>query len=369
MKRQWTFEPGIYAREDCHTLWIHYGGAGGATIRERTTTTDIQKARELRAKRLLQQRRGEPGLAAERIRVTHLLDAYVTHRQLRGGDLSTLQAHVKALRAGLGRRRAIDITMDTIETLQLAWQRAGTTNATTNRRMNTLRAAFNLAKKAKTLVLVPHIPRLDEPSRRGRHLGVTDTATLDEQLPPYLKPFFSFAYLNGTRKGQLARTLRRFVELERGVVSWPPDECKHKEAHTLPLEGASLELVAQLMKKPPIHCPYLFHGPRCRAGRQPSKRYGCIGDFKRAWRTALTAAGLPIGRKSGGFVFHHTRNTAVTNLRATGLDEADCMQVTGHQTGHVFRHYDLGDVEALRRRLATARKKSAAVTPLHSVAR
>jgi integrase len=162
--------------------------------------------------------------------------------------------------------------------------------------------------------------------------------------------------------------LRRYVDLELGVVSWPPFECKHKEAHTLPLEGASLELVTALMKKPPLWCPYLFHGPRCKPGRQPSKRYGCVGDFKRAWRTALTAAGLPIGRKSGGFVFHHTRNTAVTNLVASGLAEADCMQVTGHQTNHTFRWYDIGNVNALRQRIAAART-SAALTPLHSVAR
>jgi integrase len=122
-------------------------------------------------------------------------------------------------------------------------------------------------------------------------------------LPPYLKIFFGFAYECGTRKGQLARTLRRFVELSHGVIVWPPSECKHREPHTLPLEGASLELVAQLMKKPPLWCPYLFHGPHCAPGRQVNRRYGCVGDFRRAWRTALLAAGLPVGRKAGGFVF------------------------------------------------------------------
>jgi hypothetical protein len=120
------------------------------------------------------------------------------------------------------------------------------------------------------------------------------------------------------------------------------------------------------MARPPLHCPYLFHGPDCRPGHEPSKRYGCVGDFKRAWRTALVNAKLPVGRKAGGYVFHHTRNTAVTNLRASGLDESDCMQVTGHKTGHVFRHYDLGNVEALRQRLAQARTK---VTALQRVAR
>jgi integrase len=70
---------------------------------------------------------------------------------------------------------------------------------------------------------------------------------------------------------------------------------------------------------------------------------------------ACKAGGFPVGRKAGGFTFHHTRNTAATNLRTGGMDEADAMKITGHQTAHVFRHYDLGNVEALRERLAKSR--------------
>ena len=117
------------------------------------------------------------------------------------------------------------------------------------------------------------------------------------------------------------------------------------------------------MTHPPLHCPFLFHGPRCVPGSAPSKRYGCIGDFKKAWQTACTQASLPVGRKNGGYVFHHTRNTAATNLRATGnMSIDDVMQVGGWKTAHVVRHYDLGNVEALRERLGRARRKVAAVT-------
>ena len=34
------------------------------------------------------------------------------------------------------------------------------------------------------------------------------------------------------------------------------------------------------------------------------------------------------------------------------MDEADAMEITGHRTAHVFRRYDIGNVEALRERLA-----------------
>jgi hypothetical protein len=31
------------------------------------------------------------------------------------------------------------------------------------------------------------------------------------------------------------------------------------------------------------------------------------------------------------------------------------MKITGHQTAHVFRHYDLGNIDVLRERLAGSR--------------
>jgi hypothetical protein len=38
------------------------------------------------------------------------------------------------------------------------------------------------------------------------------------------------------------------------------------------------------------------------------------------------------------------------------MAEADAMKNTGHTTSHVFRHYDICDVDALRERLADARQ-------------
>ena len=111
-------------------------------------------------------------------------------------------------------------------------------------------------------------------------------------------------------------------------------------------------------------CPFLFHGPDCRPGHTPSKVYGCVGTFHKAWATACEAAGFPVGRKAGGYVFHHTRNTAATNLRAAGLSEADCMAVGGWKTRAVFDWYNLGDVEALRERLAAAQSVGRKVVPL-----
>src|SRR5262249_26474527 len=178
-------------------------------------------------------------------------------------------------------------------------------------------------------------------------------------------------YGYGTRKGQLARTLRRFVDLDRALIAWPPEECKHREPHIVPLDENGLAIVERQMADARPWCPFLFHGPDCKPAHAPSKRYGCLGDFKKAWRAALKAAGFPVGRKHGGYVFHHTRNTAATNLRGGGMDEDDAMKITGHLTHAVFDRYNLGDVEKLRERLALSRqyvRKLATgrkVVPLH----
>jgi integrase len=251
-----------------------------------------------------------------------------------------------------------------IESWQAKWQAAGTSNARINRRCNTLRAAFNHGRKTTPPLVhvVPYIPRLDEPAKRGRRYTAQDRAALLATLPAYLQPLFGVAVSVGIRRGQLTRTLRRYVDLDQGVIEWPPSECKARESHTLPLDGAVLAIVRALMTKPPLHCPFLFHGPDCQPGHTPSQRWGCVGDFKRAWKTALKRAGLAIGRKAGGFVFHNTRNTAATDLRAGGLDEGDVMAIGGWKTANVFRHYDLGNVEALRQRMTQARAKVASLS-------
>jgi integrase len=66
-----------------------------------------------------------------------------------------------------------------------------------------------------------------------------------------------------------------------------------------------------------------------------------VGDFKRAWTTACKKAGFPVGRQAGGFVFHNTRHTAVTNLVNAGVPAHEAMTVSGHRTRSVFDRYSL----------------------------
>jgi integrase len=370
---------GVYLRRGSR-LWIRYA-VRGRKYREPVETTDPREAARLRRRRIEQHERGERTRHSETLRVADVLQAVLRDYELNDRrSIATARSYLAALAAArlgdgrglLGQRLAIEVTTDDVEALQLRWQRAGLTNATINRRCNLLRRGFRLMVRAKKLYVVPYIPRLKDRSPRGRYITPADLARIQAHLPTHLRALVAFAYDDGIRKGQLARTRRRFVDLSRGVIEWPAEECKRDRPHVVPLEpGGTLDVVTRLMAegRTRLWCPYLFHGASCAAGRRPSKSYGCVGDFKKAWVTACERAGFPVGRKHGGFVFHHTRNSAVTNLVAAGVAEGDAMKVTGHQTAHVFRHYDLGDVEALRARLAQRQAYVAAQPTQATVAR
>lgn len=344
------YPEGVYARGK--TLWIRYS-VHGKDIRDPTGLglTKGNEAAKLRAERLTEHGHGLRTVGTDKLTVNDLLDALRTNYEVNGFGLETLDGHLKALRPAFGRTRASDLTTDHVEVWQVKWLKAGFTEATVNRRCNALRRAFKIALERKRVRMQPYIPRLQEHAPRGRYISPTDKARLREALPDYARVFLDVAYDVGIRKGQLAKTLRRNVSMDLETITWDPSQCTKREAHTLPLEGSTLAIVAALIKRPPMHCPYLFHGPDCAPSRKPSKRYACIGDFKMAWKAACNAAGLPAGRKVGGYVFHNTRNSAASNLRAGGMGESEAMDIGGWKTHFVFDWYDIKDVEQLRAKL------------------
>jgi integrase len=360
-------ERGIFRRisprtgEILPTLYFHYT-QDGRVRQESAHTTSIRAARTQRAERLAAVASGEE-VARGRLTIAELLAELARdYERNEQTSLPSLRGSIRAwLAAGIGALRPQALRPEQITAIGDGWKRAGLSNATINRRNAALRRAYSLACHTGLVRAVPYFAMRDETRRRTRRRYVppADAILLLEHLPSYAAIFVEFALENGIRRGQLARTLRRFVDLERAVIAWPPEECKAREPHVLPLEGRSLALVDRALEAARPWCPYLFHGRWCRGGRRPSKKYGCLGDFRKTWASACAAADLPVGTVAGGYVFHDTRRTAATMLRAGGLDEARTMQVTGHKTVHVFREYNLEDVEKLREELTKARAVAA----------
>ena len=73
--------------------------------------------------------------------------------------------------------------------------------------------------------------------------------------------------------------------------------------------------------------------------RRPNRRLGRserpLGNFRRAWNTGCTKAGL------SGRLFHDCRRSAVRNATESGLSERHTMALCGHRTNHILHRYHI----------------------------
>jgi integrase len=338
----------LYQRASRHTghalptWWISYY-VDGKKHRESAHTTDLETAQRLLRARLHALDEGtyvEP--ERERATVTAILDALEDFYAVHGHrSVPSALSQLKPWRSALGSRRAMTVTTSMVLRLTREWQAAGTTNATINRRLSLLRRAYRLAKIHLDPARLDFADCfLDEASPLGRHIAPAEFAALAQHLDMGRRQLFEFCYLIGKRKGQMSRTTWAHYSAAAEEFVWSAAEVKSKRPEVLPLAGRPLALIRTLYAARRLRCPYVFHGPDC-GQRPPSTLYGCVGDFKKAWTAACVAAGFPVGRKRGGFVFHNTRHTAVTNLVNAGTPAHEAMTVSGHRTRSVFDRYSI----------------------------
>jgi len=366
-----------HSSKPCSTWWIAYY-VDGKEQRESARTTDRAEAQALLRSRLAAVSEGTyTGPERDKLTVAELLEGVILFYEAQGHhSLRTVRGHARVWTQSIGRRRALDVTTLQLRRLTQEWTHHGTSAATINRRLAILRRAYRLAK----VKLDP--ARLDftdvflrEASPRGRYLPGDGFAAIHAHLPTAdLRDAFEFAYLCGTRKQQLLRTTWSHYDPERHILAWQATDTKQREPHVLPLAGRPLEIIEARYAVRRAHCPHVFHGPRCAPGVTPSKTYGCLGDFKRAWETACTKAGFPVGRKSGGFTFHNTRHTSITNLVNAGVAAHEAMAVSGHRTRSVFDRYSIRVEDQTRDALRRAteyttqlRRQPTKVVPLRTM--
>jgi len=126
------------------------------------------------------------------------------------------------------------------------------------------------------------------------------------------------------RSGAAKKLEHKHIDLEAQVILLPIELAKTKKGLTIPLSGWLLELVESAWNNRSISCPYLFHHKG-----EP------IGDFRKAFDAACTAAGLQ------GIVPHDLRRSAVRNFIRAGVKESVAMRLSGHRTRSVFDRYNI----------------------------
>jgi integrase len=281
----------------------------------------------------------QTNLRAETCRISDLLqmvlDDYKANNRASYADLkSKIDSRLNPF---FGRTKARSLTTGHITSYQAARRKEGAANASINRELAPLRRALTLGHK-HTPQLV-HSPiawkKLEENNVREGILPAAKYAALRDSLPGYLRLAFVIAYHCGCRKGELLAIPRERVDLNGRRIYLEAMTTKNRTPRFLPVYGEMepyLEMqLAELEVKYP-GCLWLIHNE----GRR-------IDGFRKAWETAVKAAGIP------DLLFHDLRRTALTNMENAGVPRSVATSISGHKTEHVYKRYLIRKAEAIDR--------------------
>jgi integrase len=301
----------------------------GQEVRESSRST-----RERDAGRLLQERHKQIArrrfvVNEDRVKMSDVLDGLVLDYKNNGRrSAATLEFRLAHLRRAFGLDRAVDIDAARIKRYTAARLAEGASNGTVNRELAALRRAFKLAVRLGQLSGGPVIDLLVESGAREGFVEPAVFEAIVGHLPVYLKDPCRFAYACGWRRGEVTTLTWSDVDRTHSRITLRRAASKTGEPRVLPLTAALAALIARRWEGrqyqdadgTPRIADLVFH------------RHGApLGDFRKAWRTACEAAGVP------GLLFHDLRRSAVRNLERAGVSQSVAMKITGHKTASVYR--------------------------------
>jgi integrase len=233
------------------------------------------------------------------------------------------------------------------------------TPTTINRHMSYLRSGFVTGYKRVTPRLVdspPYFPIVDESYNvRQGFLSFEGYQKVRDKLPASLRPLFVCAFHVSTRKGELLKIRWSQVDLTEGIIVLSPFDTKNKTGRALPVYGDMVEVLKEQKRIRDEQFPECDHVFFWRAEDVMLSHGGVrtipgspIKDFKKSWRTAVTAAGFP------KLLFHDMRRTAERNMTKAGMDQTMRMRISGHKTPSMSTRYNIivaGDIAQEKARM------------------
>jgi len=321
--------------------------AGGKPIAEAAGTKNKAEARRILQARLGQLAEGRYiGPAAERITFDELAEMLLTDYRVNGKKTFVeAQRRVRLhLTPYFGGRRAHDITTADAQAYIDQRQQEGAANGTINLELSHIKRMYSLALKAERIFRAPYVAMLEENNVRQGFFERAEFEAVLAQLPDYLRPPISLAYMVGwrLRKEILPLTWQQ-VDLDIGTVRLEVGTTKNKDGRVIYLPVFLREVLETQWHDHLAHypeCPYVFH------------RYGKrLKDPRVAWQKACLAAGL------SGRIPHDFRRTAVRNMVRAGIPERVAMMISGHKTRAIFDRYHIvsdGDLREAAKRLDEA---------------
>lgn len=326
----------IYKRGNVWWVYYHYRGKA---YRESSHSQSESIASALLKKRLGEIGRGKLiGPSAERMTFEDLAEDLLNDYTINAKrSLRSVKLSIRHLQEFFAFTRAVDITTEKVRKYISARQDEGAANASINRELSALKRAFKLAVNSGTLTAVPYIPALEENNTRQGFLDHAAFVSMRDGLPEYLRDAVSFLYLSGWRVGEMRSLEWQDVDLEGRMIRLRPENSKTKTTRALPLTGDLAKIILRAAQARVERCQFVFH----HEGK-------LIGDFRKAWRNACTAA------KLNGVIIHDLRRTAVRNMVRAGVPERIAMSLSGHKTRSIFDRYNIvseADLTAASERL------------------
>ena len=353
--RHWKGNNGT--RHESPVLSIKYL-ENGRVRRESTETTNRVVARRILRNREGDVEHGIPivpkmGRITFDEAATDLIHDYTTNKKK---SLAHVQRRIDlALKPAFKGKRLLSITTAEVRAYIAERQQAGAANATINRELAALKRMFSLAVQAGKLHAKPHIPMLREDNVRRGFFEAEAFASVRAQLPEPLQPLVTFAYLTGWRLTSEILPLEwRQVDWQGREVRLDPGTTKNREGRSFRFTNALETLLKdqlaehERLKKAGRIVSLVFH----RDGKR-------IRGFRRAWRSACEAAGVP------GRLLHDFRRTAVRNLERAGVSRSTAMALVGHKTESIYRRYAI--VDSVSRREAAVKIDESLGTVLGTV--
>jgi integrase len=314
----------------------------GRRIEESTKLTKWEEARDLLRDREGDISKGVPITATStRLTFDDAVQDVVNDYTVNGKkSLEDLERRIKLhLTPAFGGRRLSSLTTAHLRAFTAARLEKGASAGEINRELAIVRRAFRLAVEADRYHgRVPKVPMLQERNVRSGFFDDAMVMAVKAHLPEALRPVVTFAYVTGWRiQSEVLPLEWRHVDRQGGDVRLEPGTTKNQAGRVFPFTDTLRTLLDEqwrqheALAKAGTISRYVFH----RGGRR-------IKDFRKVWKTACEAAGLP------GRIPHDLRRSAVRNMERAGLSRSVAMQLTGHKTEAVYRRYAITSEGDLR---------------------
>jgi len=240
----------LYKRKDSPYWWVKLT-VSGHRVSESTGTASKRQAQEYHDKRRAelweQQRLGVKPRRTWDEAVLRYLDEEVNKKSINDEKL-----HLRWWQPRLEGMDLSQITRDVVDRYKQESQSSGRSDATTNRRLQVLRAILRRAAlEWEWLDRIPRFRLLKEPQGRVRYLTREEAGRLLAELPDHLRAMARFSLATGLRQSNVEGLRWSKVDLERQSAWVEASEAKGKRAIPVPLNAEAMQVIEEQRQKHP----------------------------------------------------------------------------------------------------------------------